>query len=148
MVSSYGIPQVLINAVSSVTDSQNVGARPGEKGFKGREHRFESHALIEVQLQWWNPFSKHSAVLLDLSASGCKIEFVNPIKLTTQKKVQLHIPLTPFGIDSITVLHAQAEVKWFDVTCLRCGCVFIQLDETKKYAIEQALNRIEKVVKA
>jgi hypothetical protein len=87
--------------------------------------RFESHALVEVRTSWWNPFSTKSAILIDISADGFKIEFVSALtKIKFGSKVRITIPLAPFGIYSSQAVILSAIVRWFDERNFRCGGVF------------------------
>lgn len=56
-----------------------------------RAKRIESHALVDVKMSSWNPLSVASAVLLDLSWQGFKIEFVNPVKVKAGARLSMSI---------------------------------------------------------
>ena len=62
-----------------------------------RSERVMSHALVELRSNNWWPFGVKSAVLLDLSASGFKIELTGPADIKLETIHLLTIPLRPFG---------------------------------------------------
>ena len=107
-----------------------------------RHPRFQSHALIDVRTYWWNPFKVASAVLLDLSVQGFKIEFVNPVKLHAGQRVFVSIPLSPFHILSPARLKLVVELKWFDAQSLRAGGVFDTLRDVERHIVEKVIHRI------
>jgi hypothetical protein len=117
---------------------------PLERGLYGRDPRFPSHALIDVSTSKWNPFSECSAVLLDLSQGGFKIEFVNPVELKTGVKINMTIRLSPFGILTPELLKLKAEVKWFDKEKLRCGGLFVSPSETDIYVLEKVIALLQR----
>jgi|GEM_PF-4102448 len=104
--------------------------------------RFQSHALIDVRTHWWNPFKVASAVLLDLSVQGFKVEFVNPVKLRAGQRVFVSIPLSPFHILSPSRLKLSVELKWFDAQSLRAGGVFESLHDVERHIVEKVIHRI------
>lgn len=106
-----------------------------------RAPRYESHALVDVRTSAWNPFSTISAVLLDLSNSGFKIEFVNPVTFKPGTELQLQIPLAPFEILAPAKLKLQIVVKWFDQHSLRAGGVFSKTGEQEAYLLNQVVLR-------
>ena len=53
----------------------NLAAKSNNSSLKNRESRFVSHAIVELRKFKHLPFFCHSAVLLDLSPSGFKLEF-------------------------------------------------------------------------
>ena len=65
---------------------------------KQRAHRYISHALVEVRRFKLLPFFCDSAVLLDISASGFKLEFTGEVKVSPGNQYWLNIPLSPLGI--------------------------------------------------
>jgi hypothetical protein len=106
-----------------------------------RATRFESHALVDVRLQAWNPFSVESAVLLDLSNQGYKMEFVNPIKnIRPGTTLYMFIPLAPFGILAPTRLKLKIIVKWFDAREYRAGGVFIAPTSEQIHILDKVLH--------
>jgi len=104
--------------------------------------RFQSHALVDVRTSRWNPFATSSAVLLDLSLEGFKVEFVNRLKLSVGQRVQLIVPLAPFQILSPSHLDLPVELKWFDEKALRAGGVFTQLSDIEGHTIEKLIDRL------
>jgi PilZ domain len=117
---------------------------PLDRSLYGRDPRYPSHALIDVSTSKWNPFAESSAVLLDLSQGGFKIEFVNPVELKTGMKINLSIRLSPFGILTPETLRLKAEVKWFDREKLRCGGLFSSPSETEFYVLDKIIAQIQR----
>ena len=117
---------------------------PLERSLYQRDQRYPSHALIDVSTSKWNPFSECSAVLLDLSQGGFKIEFVNPVVLKTGMKINLTIRLSPFGILTPEHLKLKAEVKWFDPDKLRCGGLFVGPSEADFYVLDKVIAQLQK----
>ena len=108
-----------------------------------REERFISHALVEVKrFKWW-PFGSRSAVLLDISLQGFKIEFTTDFHVQVGSIYWMSIPLTPLGIYSPTRLMCQAEVRWFDEAKFRVGGVFTDLDQTQRLIIDQVVGNFK-----
>lgn len=89
-----------------------------------REERVASHALVELRRHKWWPFGVKSAVLLDVSSNGFKIEFTADTTCTTGEELLMEIPLTPFGIMSPRSLILAVQIMWFDQQKMRCGGVF------------------------
>lgn len=105
-----------------------------------RVPRLVSHALVDVKLNRLNPFSAYSAILLDLSSSGCKIEFTGQLRLKTETILWLKIPLAPFKIPQPTSLRVKCLVKWFDTDRMRAGGVFEKLQAEQVQIMESMLN--------
>lgn len=100
--------------------------------------RFESHALVEVRTSRWNPFSTKSAILIDISVEGFKVEFVSALKkIAFGSKVRITVPLAPFGIYSSQTLVLTAVVRWFDERNFRCGGVFDKFSPEIETQLEQ-----------
>lgn len=106
-----------------------------------RAPRFESHALVEVKSPW-NPFSASSAVLLDLSVTGFKIEFVNSTRIKQGATLTMSIPLAPFDIKAPARVKLKIIVKWFDEKQMRAGGIFLEITEQQKYLVERVLTYI------
>lgn len=84
-----------------------------------------------------------SAVLLDISTSGFKVEFTGEAKARPGQKLYLDIPLTPLGIHAPKKLSCRAECKWFDDKKFRFGGVFIDLDQTEIDTITQVVESLK-----
>jgi hypothetical protein len=93
-----------------------------------RPERVISHALVELRRRSWWPFGIKSAVLLDVSESGFKIEFTGKADYSKGEQLILSIPLTPFGISAPRAISVPVEVVWFDQEKMRCGGVFKNSD--------------------
>jgi hypothetical protein len=109
-----------------------------------RQDRFVSHALVEVRRYKLLPIFVKSAVLLDISLGGFKLEFTGEVKVSPGDQYWLSIPLTPLGIYAPTKLMIKSEVRWFDDKRFRMGGVFMQLTDTDKLVIEQILDSLKK----
>ncbi|MEZ4744113.1 MAG: PilZ domain-containing protein [Bdellovibrionota bacterium] len=108
-----------------------------------RQERFPSHALVEVKKFRWLPFGTQSAVLLDISERGFKIEFTGEATINPGDKFYLNIPLSPLGIQGPAKLYCQAECKWFDGDRFRFGGVFISLTATDISIISQIVETLK-----
>lgn len=115
--------------------------KPTEDAEVNRAPRFESHALVEIKTGLL-PFSTASAVLLDLSVGGFKIEFVNPVKIKTNIPMTMTIPLAPFQIMSPSKIKLRVIVKWFDSRQLRAGGIFENISDDVRYLFERILTVI------
>jgi hypothetical protein len=111
--------------------------------------RYESHALLEVRTSRWNPFAIESAILIDISWEGFKIEFVGSVKpIKPESWLRLSIPLSPFGIMHPQVLKLDAHTKWFDDRNSRCGGVFFHASDDDKVLIAKIIEVVEHKRKA
>ncbi len=108
-----------------------------------REDRFVSHALVEVRKYKLLPFFCDSAVLLDISLAGFKLEFTSEVVAKPGCQYWLTIPLSPLGIYSPSKLTCRAEVRWFDEQRHRIGGVFIDLSKSERMIIEQVITSLK-----
>lgn len=108
-----------------------------------RPDRFTSHALVEVRRFKHLPMFCHSAVLLDISISGFKIEFTSDHKVEPGFHFWLNIPLSPLGIYAPKRLLISGECRWFDSNRFRVGGVFLELNKTDALLIGQIIETIE-----
>ena len=107
-----------------------------------REERFISHALAELRKFKKFPFFCHSAVLLDISRAGFKIELTGEYQIIPGSQYWLSIPLNPLGIYSPQRLVAKVECKWFDERRYRIGGIFLNLTDLDQLIIEQIVAAI------
>lgn len=107
-----------------------------------RPPRFESHALVEVRSRFWNPFSRSSAVLLDISWKGFKIEFPTPPKLRPGLSLVLVVPLAPFNVLSPARVKLRIVLKWFDAQAGRAGGIFERLGAEETFVLEKIITRL------
>jgi hypothetical protein len=114
-----------------------------QDAFKNRPTRVTSHALVEVRRFKHLPFFAQSAVLLDISLGGFKIEFTGETQVKPGTQCWLSIPLRPLGIYSPERLVCQAECRWFDSHRYRVGGVFMSLTKTERLIIEQILDALK-----
>jgi hypothetical protein len=89
------------------------------------------------------PFGVHSAVLLDLSETGFKIEFTGSAALKAGDKRILQIPLAPFGISSPSHISCDVTVKWFDLAKMRVGGVFENIDAPSRVFLDKIIERVK-----
>lgn len=120
---------------------------PDEQGQGGdgssvvkRAKRIESHALVDVKMSFWNPLSVASAVLLDLSWQGFKLEFVNSVKIKPGTNLTMNIPLASFGILAPAKLKLKIQVKWYDARMLRAGGIFEPESHEQDYLIQKIID--------
>ena len=109
---------------------------------ENRPQRVTSHALVEVRRFKHFPFGCHSAVLLDISLGGFKIEFTGEVESRAGQQYWLSVPLQPLGIYSPVRLICKAECRWFDPNRFRIGGVFMSLTRTDRLIIEQVLETL------
>jgi PilZ domain len=108
-----------------------------------RENRYTSHALVEYRKFKYLPLNIHSAVLLDISLGGFKIEFTSEKKVKTGEQFWLHIPLTPLGIYAPARLICRGECRWFDTNRYRLGGIFTDLSKTDRLIIDQIVDTLK-----
>ncbi len=108
-----------------------------------RQERVLSHALVEVRRFKHLPFSCHSAVLLDISLSGFKLEFTGEFRAEPGKQYWLHIPLAPLGIYAPKRIMCKVECRWFDEKRFRIGGVFMGMSKTETLLIEQTIETLK-----
>ncbi len=117
----------------------NTGA-PNLETFNNRPTRVTSHALVEVRKFKSLPFFCHSAVLLDISTGGFKLEFTGEVRSKPGSQYWLNVPLQPLGIYSPAYLMCKCEVRWFDDQRFRIGGVFMNATKTDRMIIEQVVD--------
>jgi hypothetical protein len=107
-----------------------------------RSERFTSHALVEIRRFRWLMFWTESAVLLDMSAEGFKLEFTGEASAKPGTVYWLEIPLSPLGIRAPAQLTCRAECKWFDEKRFRVGGVFLDLTASDRAIIQQVVEAL------
>ncbi len=107
-----------------------------------RPRRFASHALVEIRRFKHLPFLCKSAVLLDLSLGGFKLEFTGEHKVHIGQQFWLVMPLAPLGIYSPKVFQSRVEVRWFDHNRFRIGGVFMKMSRYDQQLIEQIIHTL------
>lgn len=108
-----------------------------------RQERFTSHALVEIRKYRWLPFGLHSAVLLDISLQGFKIEFTGEYHASVGDFYWLNVPLSPLGIYSPPRIICQSQCRWFDDQKYRFGGAFVDLDHTQRLIIDQIVETLK-----
>ena len=108
-----------------------------------RAQRFTSHALVEVRKFRDFPFFCHSAVLLDISVAGFKLEYTGEHKAVPGKIYWLNIPLEPLGIKAPNRVSFRIQCRWFDSKRYRMGGVFLGLSRTDQLLIEQVIDSLK-----
>lgn len=110
---------------------------------QSRAKRFLSHTLVELR-QWKRvPFFCHSAVVLDISSGGFKLEFTGETLSVPGKRYWLHVPLAPLGIPSPKSFSCLCECRWFDPKRFRMGGSFLNLTPEDHKLIELIMNSIK-----
>lgn len=105
----------------------------------GRLARVTSHALVDVKTNRWNPFSKLSAVLLDVTLMGFKIEFIENVNIARNSELSFIIPLAPFEIYEQVSLKLRGHVKWFNLESMRAGGVFVSTSTQEEQMLTQVI---------
>jgi hypothetical protein len=121
---------------------------PSQQNQSDRSERVMSHALVELRSHNWWPFGIKSAVLLDLSGTGFKIELTGPADIALESIHLLTIPLRPFGLAAPSFIQTKVRVKWFQKDKMRIGGTFesinpsdtIYLDRIISYVKEQPIS--------
>ena len=88
------------------------------------------------------PIGVHSAVLLDISLGGFKIEFTGDAVIKPGASFWLSIPLTPLGIYAPVRLMCKGECRWFDGKRYRLGGVFTELSKTERHIVDQVVETL------
>lgn len=110
---------------------------------QNRAKRFLSHTLVELRQFKRLPFFCSSAVVLDISSGGFKLEFTGETLSVPGKRYWLHIPLTPLGIPSPRTFSCLCECRWFDPKRFRMGGSFVNLSAEDHKLIEVIMNSIK-----
>ena len=109
-----------------------------------RQSRYMSHALVEIRRFRHLPFGVHSAVLLDISLGGFKVEFTSEVVLNAGAKFWLSIPLSPLGIQAPARLFCSGECRWFDDKKFRVGGVFSDLSKGDRHILDRVVDTLNK----
>lgn len=107
-----------------------------------RQERYTSHALVEVRRFKLLPMGIQSAVLLDISLQGFKIEFTGEFRAQVGRTYWVSIPLPPLGIYSPSRLICHTQCRWFDDKRFRIGGVFLDLNPTQRMIINQIVETL------
>jgi len=110
---------------------------------KARAQRYISHALVEVKRYKHLPLFCYSAVLLDISVGGFKLEFTGEIEVAPGNQYWLKVPLSPLGIYAPKKLLCKCECRWFDRSRYRMGGTFAELTKTDHLLIEQVVSSLK-----
>lgn len=113
------------------------------ESFNNRPLRVTSHALVDVKRFKHLPIFAYSAVLLDISLGGYKLEFTGEVEAKPGSVYWLSIPLRPLGIYSPERLSLKTEIRWFDNQRYRIGGVFMTLTKSERLIIEQILDALK-----
>jgi len=108
-----------------------------------RQERVMSHALVELRRTKWWPLGVQSAVLLDVSSGGFKIEFTGKASCVVGDTYWMQIPLAPFNISSPQAITVKVLVKWFDPEKMRLGGVFDSPQKSSELYLEQIIDRVK-----
>jgi hypothetical protein len=116
------------------------------KSSSQRLERVISHALVELRRNKWWPFGVQSAVLLDVSAAGFKIEFTGNATCQAGDSFWMEIPLAPFGITSPQSMTLKVVIKWFDPEKMRVGGVFESMEKSSELYLGQIIEKVKEQV--
>ncbi len=108
-----------------------------------RQNRYPSHALVEIRKFRRLPFGIHSAVLLDISLGGFKVEYTSDVTTKPGDTFWISIPLGPLGIYAPAKLMCKVECRWFDGKRFRIGGVFMGLSKTERHIIDQVVETLK-----
>jgi hypothetical protein len=108
-----------------------------------RSERVISHALVDVRRWSWWPFGVQSAVLLDLSQSGFKIEFTGSARCAVDDDRVMQIPLAPFGIQSPSHISCNVRIRWFDAAKMRVGGTFEEMDPATRVYLDKIIEHVK-----
>lgn len=120
-------------------EDQQGSQRSQEK----RPKRYISHALVEVRRYRWWPLGIQSAVLLDLSINGFKIEFTGKSSCEPEQSLWMEIPLSPFQISGPDEILMRITVKWFDEAKMRVGGTFELAYPHQSVFLEQLIEKVK-----
>ena len=109
-----------------------------------RQERIRSHTFVELRRFKHLPIFCHSAVLLDVSLGGFKVEFTGEVKLEPGQKYWVMIPMSPLGIVDTPKIYCLGECRWFDDTRFRMGGIFLNLGREEMAAIEKIVTVLKK----
>ena len=109
-----------------------------------RAPRVFAHAIATIKANNWNPLGGWSAIVLDLSAGGCKLELVEGNKFKEGKKYYLDIPLASFNVSEPNSLKLYGEVMWYNDKRLRIGFRFIEPKREQVDIINHILDNLDK----
>ena len=123
-----------MNVPTPSVDSQDQQERPT---------RYLSHALVELRMFRHVPFFCSSAVILDISTGGFKLEFTGEDLATPGRRYWLRIPLSPLGISSPSFFTCLCECRWFDPKRFRMGGSFVSLSGQDEKLLEQIVSSVQ-----
>lgn len=121
-----------------------MNERAASSSKNNRQDRYTSHALVELRQFRHLPFGVHSAVLLDISLGGFKVEYTSEVIMKTGTKFWLSVPLAPLGIQAPVRLLCRGECRWFDDKKYRVGGVFTELAKTDRHILDQVIELLKK----
>jgi hypothetical protein len=98
---------------------------------------------VELRRSKWWPFGIQSAVLLDVSAAGFKIEFTGSASCKAGDSFWMEVPLAPFGIPSPQSMSVKVVIKWFDPEKMRVGGVFESMEKPSELYLEQIIEKVK-----
>ena len=107
-----------------------------------RAERYQSHALVELRKYRIFSWLYKSAVLLDLSTGGFKLEFTVPAAVRPGEKRWLTIPLRPLGVMGPPAVTLLTQIKWFDGGRGRAGGVFGRLTPVEQMLLAQVVENL------
>ena len=124
----------------STVETQNEN---GKERIREKE-RYFSHSLVELRKFKHLPFFCYSAVLLDMSLGGFKVEFTTEKISRPGDQFWLVIHLPPLGIYVPKKITCKIECRWFDDNRFRMGGTFISLNKLETMIIEQVIETLRR----
>lgn len=114
-----------------------------QRSAEKRPERYISHALVEIRRYRWWPLGVQSAVLLDLSINGFKIEFTGKFTCKPEDSLWMQIPLSPFQVNGPDEILMRITVKWFDANKMRIGGTFELAHPHHIAFLEQVIEKVK-----
>ncbi len=112
--------------------------------YERNAQRYETNIEVEVQMNFWNPFSHKTAKLLDFSLSGFKIEFLENFRIKHMENIFIFIPLNLFDINDHHKLKIKAELKWFDPLHKQAGGAFLFKNKNDEEIVQKIISTLAK----
>lgn len=130
----------------SMSDNRVEGdGSPYLRALQERSLRHSAFSVIEVRKFKRLPFFCYSAVLLDISSTGCKIEFAGEHRIKVDEERWLYLPLAPLGFVQPNALCIKASCRWFIGDRYRSGWVFEEPSESMAALVERVIVAVDEI---
>ena len=120
-----------------------VAAPKVDRRLVERQERFLSHAVVDVCKYRYLPVFVQSAMLLDISVGGFKLEFFSENMVSSGNQFWLKIPLSPLGVYAPKTLISRCECRWYDAQRMRMGGAFFETTKTQQIILEQVVEGLK-----